>query len=139
MRKDEVITGIIMMVLGFGIAVLLLQTISDYESTSGELERAISEDAQEDYEETVMIFNASACCGGIGVLVLIVGLAREEKEKKQQQIVVPPPQIIYQQAQNPPQYHTHYQPPQQHQSLCPNCGTQIQPQWNLCPNCGFKI
>jgi hypothetical protein len=132
MRTDEVVTGIIMIVIGFGLAFLLQPTINDYESTTGKLSRALDADAQQDYEETVMMFQGSACFGVIGLLVLIVGVAREEKNKTQPQIVVPPPQIIYQQAPSQQQY----QPAQQYAFVCSNCGTQVQANWNLCPNCG---
>jgi hypothetical protein len=57
---------------------------------------------------------------------------------------LPPQQPYYQQPyqQQPYQQYPPQQPPQaapQMPKRCPNCGMQVDPNWNTCPNCGTKL
>ena len=152
MRTGLVVFGAILLLGGVGVAFVAYPTMRDYETTAGQLVRAVSQDAQREYEEAVMMVWAGGCCGSIGFILLLVGLVAKDKNGKATQPPShynnqPHPAHLLTIPQQPPapqptpQYYVP-QPPQPYafqQTYCESCSTPIQPGWNLCPNCGKDL
>ena len=79
--------------------------------------------------------------GIIGLIVwLVIRPPLQQQAPYQQPYQAVPPQQPYQQY--PPQYQAQQPPQQTVPSMpyrCPNCGMQVDPNWNTCPNCGARL
>ena len=110
MNTVLVVIGVLLLVGGVACAAIAYPTMKDYETTMGQLARALSEEAEEEYQTAVAMFWLGSCCGVIGLVLLILGAALD-KNKTTPTYQYPPPQP-YQQPP-PQQYYPPQQPPYQ--------------------------
>ena len=118
MKSGMVIIGCIMLICGIGLALFVYPTMNDYESSGGQLARTFNQEAQEEYQNIVLMFWGGSCCGLIGLILLIIGIAMGTKIQSQPQIIIQqyPQQSGYYQNQQtnplPPPPSPPPQPPQ---------------------------
>jgi len=153
MNTAAVVIGAILLFSGVVFALIAYPTMKDYETTSGQLVRAVSKDAQEEYENAVMMFWAGSCCGLIGGIILLIGLVMNSEQKKAPkiQLIMPPTQVVYQRPPQPQIPRLPPPPPPQHippmpqapppppRTPCPSCGNPIETNWKMCPICGRSL
>lgn len=133
MNRAMVVIGSLMLICGFGLALAAYPTVQDYQTTGGQIVRALDEEAQQEYESAVMVLRLGSCLGMIGLVLLIIGIAIKSSSQRDHPSPIvyqyPPPPTVYSPPQmvSPPPTEKSYQPYQEYTPSMPPLVSQPQP------------
>jgi len=125
---DKVTKGIILLIIGLGMALYVQPLIADYETDIGKSQRLWDSEEQSKYEVYIGIRTIGIILGVVGVIIISIRIIESQKKPIQQQY----PQQQYQQPTPQPIP----QPTQQQIKICKNCYAKLDFNWVSCPYCG---